>query len=84
VILNGNKIKHISKMKTDMKLFARSFSVASLPVFSAWSRSSLMHMHDIRQLSAFPFFFRVFCEVESGLYSVADRAETLHFCFTHI
>jgi len=42
----GNKIKHyVSEMKADIKLCISSFSVVTLPVFSAWSRLSSRHVH---------------------------------------
>jgi len=42
----AKEIEHfISEMKTDLKLCTTSFSVVTLPLFSAWSRLSSRYMH---------------------------------------
>jgi hypothetical protein len=59
-ILGGNKIKHyISKMEDDIKLYANSFSVVTLPVFYPLGLGNLQGAcTGIRQQSSIPFCFR--------------------------
>jgi hypothetical protein len=75
-------MKHIFKMNADIKLRYSLFSVVTLSVSLTWSRSSRY----VRQLNSVPFSFSgdVFPEAESGLHSVADRAEILHTLLTQV
>jgi len=80
--LNDNKIKHISRTKTDIKLYISSFSVVNIPVIFLLG---LGHLGGCmwNQLSSVSFCFSwrdVFCETESGLHSVAGRTEILYPC----